>query len=152
MSDGLRDYLDLVTGITEATTAKAKSVAAELLNSGVEWGTKGHTTVMDLADDLVTTGRDNREALITLIHAEFEKMTAQFGLTTDVEISALVGRVTQLEAELESVKVEVAEVKGAAATPKRKSSEGSKKSAKKSKKNSASKNTAKKNTAKKGTS
>ncbi len=127
MSDGFRDYLNLVTGITEATTVKAKSVAAELLNSGVEWGSKGHTTVSELADDLVTTGRDNREALVALIHLEFEKMVARVGFVTEDEVAALRRRVADLEAQLTASDVaSKASKKGA----KKGSKKGSKKASK----------------------
>lgn len=100
MSDGLREYIDLVTGITEATATRAKAVAAELMNSGIEWGTKGHTTVSDLADELVTTGRDNREALIALIRTEVDRSAARMGLVTEDEVAALRQQVTELKAQL----------------------------------------------------
>lgn len=135
MSDGFRDYLNLVTGITEATTVKAKSVAAELLNSGVEWGSKGHTTVSELADDLVMTGRDNREALVSLIHVEFEKMVARMGFVTEDEVAALRRRVEEVEARVAAYEVALQDTKKGS---KKGSKKGAKKGSKKASKEKAS--------------
>jgi polyhydroxyalkanoate synthesis regulator phasin len=71
--DDLRNYLQMASGLTEATTSKAKDVVGSLLSQGLSLSSKAMPApemmgqVQELADDLVTTSRNNREMLVGMI-------------------------------------------------------------------------------------
>lgn len=105
MLEGLRGYVQLATGLTEVTAAKARDAAMALVNQGMQ--VSGRTTdvvgsVQELADDLVTTSKENREMLVGLIRTEVDKAVGRMGFVREDELAALRARVDGLEAELKS--------------------------------------------------
>ena len=84
--DDLRNYLQMASGLTEATTSKAKEVVTGLLAQGMSLSSKALPApemmgqVQELADDLVTTSRNNREMLVGMIRAEVDRRRRSDGL------------------------------------------------------------------------
>jgi polyhydroxyalkanoate synthesis regulator phasin len=109
--DDLRSYLQMASGLTEATTSKAKDVVTGLLSQGLSLSAKAVPApemmgqVQELADDLVTTSRNNREMLVGMIRAEVDRAVGRMGFVREDELAALRRHVQRLEkqiAELES--------------------------------------------------
>lgn len=109
MLDDLRNYVSMASGLTEATTAKAKEVIADLLATGVSLSSKAIPNpevmgqVQELADDLVTTSRNNRELLISMIRSEVDKAVARMGFVREDELAALRRHVQRLEKQIDDL-------------------------------------------------
>jgi len=110
MLDDLRTYVQMATGITEATTAKAKDVISGLLASGIALTSRAVPApdmvgqVQELADDLVATSRNNRELLTGVIRSEVDKAVGRMGFVREDELAALRRHVQRLEAEVHEMK------------------------------------------------
>jgi polyhydroxyalkanoate synthesis regulator phasin len=124
MVDDLRNYLQMAAGLTEATTSKAKDVVTSLLSQGMTLSSKAMPApdmmgqVQDLADNLVTTSKDNREVLVGLIRSEVDKAVGRMGFVREDELAALRRHVERLEKQLTDVRAAAAgEVKPAATWP-----------------------------------
>ena len=107
MLDGLKGYVALVGGLTEATAAKAREVATALLAQGGVQGVPAGASAMatqiaGLAEDLLVTARDNRGVLMEVVRAEAERAVTSLGVITAAEADALRKRISDLEAELAS--------------------------------------------------
>lgn len=104
--DDLRSYLQMASGLTEATTAKARDVVTSLLATGVSLTSKAVPNtdvveqVQELADDLVTTSRNNREMLVAMIRAEVDRAVGRMGFVREDELAALRRHVQRLERQL----------------------------------------------------
>ena len=96
MIDSLRTYVTLVTGVTEATAAKAKEVASGLLDQGFT-RFSGTESVQALADDVLSASEANRAKLVELIRSEIDKAAARMGFVREDELAALRARVERLE-------------------------------------------------------
>lgn len=96
MIDSLRTYVTLVTGVTEATAAKAKEVASGLLDQGFA-RFSGTESVQALADDVLSASEANRAKLVELIRSEIDKAAARMGFVREDELAALRARVERLE-------------------------------------------------------
>jgi len=142
--DALRGYVQLASGLTEVSRARAVTEAKALLaqRGALEQlftdQAKGLADdvgrqVQTLADDLLATSKANREVLLALVRAESERAAGSLGFATAEELAALRRRVERIDAKI---------------TPS--SPSATKKSAaKKSPTKTAKKSTAKKSTAKK---
>jgi polyhydroxyalkanoate synthesis regulator phasin len=112
--DDLRSYLQMATGLTEATTAKAKEVVSGLLSHGLSLSTKAMPApemmgqVQELADDLVSTSRNNREMLVGMIRAEVDRAVGRMGFVREDELAALRRHVQRLERQIADLQVEQA--------------------------------------------
>lgn len=104
--DDLRSYLQMATGLTEATTAKAKEVVGGLLAQGLSLSTRAMPStdmmgqVQELADDLVSTSRNNREALVAMIRSEVDRAVGRMGFVREDELAALRRHVHRLEVQI----------------------------------------------------
>jgi polyhydroxyalkanoate synthesis regulator phasin len=116
MVDDLRTYLQMAAGLTEATTSKAKDVVAVLLSQGMSLSSRAMPApemmgqVQELADNLVTTSKDNREALVGMIRTEVDRAVGRMGFVREDELAALRRHVERLETQL-------ADVRAAASAP-----------------------------------
>ena len=71
--DGMRGYLQLVTGLGEATRAKATEVAQGLLSMATRPNpTELAAQVASLAEDVMSAAESNRAALVRMIRREVE--------------------------------------------------------------------------------
>lgn len=103
MLEGLRGYVQLASGLTEVTASKAKDAAMSLVNQGLS--VPGKTpdvvgSVQDIADDLVTTSKQNREMLVGLIRTEVDRAVGRMGFVREDELAALRTRLEHLEAQV----------------------------------------------------
>lgn len=104
MFEDLRGYLQLATGLSEVTAAKAKEAAMALVAHGLSFTTKAPDVVgqvQELADDLMTTSRSNREALTGLIRAEVDRAVGRMGFVREDELAALRRHVQRLEEQVQ---------------------------------------------------
>ena len=120
MFEDLRGYLQLATGLSEVTAAKAKEAAMALVAHGLSFTTKAPDVVgqvQELADDLMTTSRSNREALTGLIRAEVDRAVGRMGFVREDELAALRRHVQRLEEQVQRVSAaSAAPAAGAAAS------------------------------------
>jgi len=122
MVDDLRNYLQMAVGITEATTAKAKDVVLALLSQGMTLSAKAVPApemmgqVQELADSLVTTSKENHEALLSMIRSEVDKAVGRMGFVREDELAALRRHVERLEKQLADVRAAASAAAEPAAT------------------------------------
>jgi len=106
MLDDLRSYLQMASGLTEATASKAKDVVTGLLSHGISLSSRAIPApemmgqVQELADDLVATSRNNREMLLGMIRAEVDRAVGRMGFVREDELAALRRHVQRLEKQL----------------------------------------------------
>jgi len=104
MWENLRMYLTMASGLTDVTTAKAKEVARGLVQQGLSVVQGADTSVVgsvqEIAEDLVSTSKANRELLTTLIRSEVDKAVARMGFVREDELAAMRKRVKDLEAQV----------------------------------------------------
>jgi len=113
MLNDLRGYLQLANGLSDVTRAKAKEIAMELVNQGIALSTKAPDIkgqVQELADDLLSTSRNNREMLLGLVTSEVDRAVSRMGFVREDELAAVRRHVQRLEKE-------IAELKNATAKP-----------------------------------
>jgi len=106
----VRNYLEMATGLTEATAAKAMEVAGSLIAQGMSLGTKQPadmaSSVAQAADDLMAQSKTNRDLLIGLIRTEVDKAIGRVGFVREDELAALRARVEKVESLIPSVESE----------------------------------------------
>lgn len=106
----LRNYLEMATGLTEATAAKAMEVAGSLIAQGMSLGTKQPadmaSSVAQAADDLMAQSKTNRDLLIGLIRTEVDKAIGRVGFVREDELAALRARVEKVESQVATVEGE----------------------------------------------
>jgi polyhydroxyalkanoate synthesis regulator phasin len=93
MRDALRQYLAMASGLVEVTKNRATPVARAL----VAQGEATREQVSDLVEDLITTSKANRDALVNLVGYEVERSLGRIGVASADEVKALTGRVRELE-------------------------------------------------------
>jgi hypothetical protein len=99
--DSLKGYLTIATGVTEVTLARARDVAAALVSEGLGGGSSDVVGgVQELADELWTTGKDNREMLLQVVRLEVDRAVARMGFVREDELASLRRHVDRLETEL----------------------------------------------------
>jgi hypothetical protein len=102
----VRNYLEMATGLTEATAAKAMEVAGSLIAQGMSLGTKQPadmaSSVAQAADDLMAQSKTNRDLLIGLIRTEVDKAIGRVGFVREDELAALRARVEKMESLITS--------------------------------------------------
>ena len=87
--DALKGYVQLATGLTEVTAAKARDAASALVNQGMQWTGKSSDameSVQDIADDLLVTSQQNREALMGMIRTEVDRAVGRLGFVREDEL------------------------------------------------------------------
>jgi polyhydroxyalkanoate synthesis regulator phasin len=93
MFDAVKNYLALANGVTEVTRQRAVSAAKALVASGEATAEQ----VSNLADDLLTTSRNNRDTVLALVRYEIDRALVRLGLATSEEISSLAQRLASVE-------------------------------------------------------
>lgn len=110
MLDEIRGYLQMASGLTEVTAAKAREIAMALVGQGMNLGTKAPDVVgqvQELADDLMATSKGNRDLLTNMIRSEVDKAVGRMGFVREDELAALRRHVQRLENELGDMRSEL---------------------------------------------
>lgn len=96
MQEALRTYLELATGLTDASRKKVKKAVKEAVGKG------GATAeqIRALTGDLIATNAANRDALSKLVRFEVDRALGVVGLATAEEVAELTARVRDLERQL----------------------------------------------------
>jgi polyhydroxyalkanoate synthesis regulator phasin len=117
--DALRGYVQLATGLTEVTVAKAREAGAALLSQGLDLekvpdvpgrdsavsaATVAASQVQGLADDLLETSKQNRELLTGLVRTEVDRAAGRLGFVREEELAAVRRHVSRLETQLAEVR------------------------------------------------
>lgn len=120
--DALRGYVQLATGLTEVTVARAREAAAALLSQGLDLGrvpdvpgkdsavnaaTTAASQVQGLADELLETSKQNREMLTGLVRTEVDRAAGRLGFVREEELAAVRRHVSRLESQLAELRAKV---------------------------------------------
>ena len=103
--EGLRGYFLLASGLTEVTRRKASAVARSMLSSGGQAAgglvpDQVKVTVAAVTDELVATGRANRELLVGLVRGEIDRAVTRIGLVDAGELEAVTRELALVKARL----------------------------------------------------
>lgn len=112
MLDDIRGYLQMASGLTEVTAAKAREIAMALVGQGMSLSTKAPDVVgqvQELADDLVATSKGNRDLLTSMIRTEVDKAVGRMGFVREDELAALRRHVQRLEGEVGELRSEISQ-------------------------------------------
>jgi len=117
MLDAMKGYLQFASGITEVTVARAREVAGAVVAQGLGTNTDEVVEgVQQFADELWTTGKDNREMLLQLVRLEVDRAVARVGFVREDELASLRRHVDRLESELARAQTELEQVREDSAT------------------------------------
>ncbi|MCI4065522.1 hypothetical protein MRQ36_24340 [Micromonospora sp. R77] len=100
MQDAWRAYLELAMGLTEAPRKKAQDAVRRVVGQGGVTAAQ----LQALAEELLSTGAANREALTKLVRFEVDRALGAVGLATADEVAELTRRVHELERQLREAK------------------------------------------------
>ena len=100
MTEAFQSYINMVTGVTKSTQAKAAATARALLKqAGLEVATEASERVTKLAEEIMNASRTNRELWQHFVAAEVDKTAARLGFARAVEVEALRDEVASLRAQ-----------------------------------------------------
>ena len=102
MAEAFQAYINMVTGVTKSTQAKAAATARALLKqAGLEdVATETSERVTKLAEEIMNASRTNRELLQHFVTAEVDKTAARLGFARADEVQALRDEIAGLRAQL----------------------------------------------------
>jgi hypothetical protein len=117
--EGLRGYIQLASGLTDVTRARAREAAKALLAQG-EAGVESvvpqpvRAQVGSLADDLLATSKANRDLLVNLVRTEVDRSVARMGLVSSRDLEAASKRARHLELRVAQLEQELSLARSAA--------------------------------------
>ena len=117
MLEELKPYLDMANGLTEVNRQRATEVAKALIAQGMALSAKGEASdkdVRDVADEVLTSVKANREFLLDLVRTEVQKATGAMGFVHTDELDSLRRHIERLERQVTTVKAQLAELAKAA--------------------------------------
>ena len=104
MQDAMRTYLELATGLTDASRKRARKVVKDVV--GRSGATAEQARV--LTTELMSSNAANREALTKLVRFEVDRALGVVGLATADEVKQLTRRVRELERQLRDAEARLA--------------------------------------------
>jgi polyhydroxyalkanoate synthesis regulator phasin len=112
VSEAFQSYINMVTGVTKSTQARAAATARVLLKqAGLEdAATEASERVTKLAEEIMNAGRANRELMQHYVTTEVDKAAARLGFARAEEVQAL-------RDELDSLRAQLKEATASAAKP-----------------------------------
>jgi hypothetical protein len=110
VSDPFQTYINMLTGVTKSTQAKAVATARGLLRqAGLEdVATEASERVTKLAEEIMNASRANRELLQHFVTAEVDKAAARLGFARADEVAALRDELAALRAQFNEATVRAA--------------------------------------------
>ncbi len=112
--DAMKSYVQMASGIVEATAAKAMETAQGLVAQGMESGTKGPEQVASqvtlIAEDLMAQSKTNRELILGLVRTEVERIVGRVGFVREEELAAVRAHLDRLEAQVRGAIGQLADV------------------------------------------
>lgn len=113
LMDAIRGYIQIASGLTDATSEKAKEVAQALLSvAGIANPNDVASQVSGMADEVLSTAKAQRANLVALVRAEVNAVVDGSGLAKTADLDALKSRLTKIAADVEQL---VKELPGAGA-------------------------------------
>ena len=102
VTEAFQSYVNMVTGVTKSTQAKAAATARALLKqAGLEdVAAEASERVTKLAEEIMNASRTNRELWQHFVAAEVDKTAARLGFARADEVEALRDEVASLRAQL----------------------------------------------------
>jgi hypothetical protein len=103
VSEAFQTYINMVTGVTKSTQAKASATARALVRqAGLEdVAAEASERVTKLAEEIMNASRINRELLQHFVTAEVDKAAGRLGFARAEDVEALRGEVASLRAQLD---------------------------------------------------
>ena len=121
VAEAFQTYINMVTGVTKSTQAKAVATARALLKqAGLEdVATEASERVTKLAEEIMNASRTNRELLQHFVAAEVDKTGARLGFVRADEVQALRDEIASLRTQLTEAAARTAKSAPAKAATKR---------------------------------
>lgn len=110
MTEAFQAYINMVTGVTKTTQAKAAATARAMLKqAGLEdVATEASERVTKLAEEIMNASRTNRELLQHFVTTEVDKAAARLGFARAEELESLRDEIASLRSELNEAVVRAA--------------------------------------------
>ena len=109
----------MASGIAEASVAKAREMAEDVLANGLPTGAIAPDQIAEqfqlIADDLMEQSRTNRELIIGLVRTEVERAVGRIGFVREEELAAVRAHVDRLELQLRDAASRVGDIPGVSA-------------------------------------
>ncbi|GAA1643564.1 hypothetical protein GCM10009679_55820 [Saccharothrix algeriensis] len=106
--DVVKAYLELALGLTEASKKKAEKTVKKAAKGLLGKSGATATQLQAMAEDLVSTGLQNREAVARIVRLELDRALGRVGLATAEEVATLTARIEDLEGELREARIDAA--------------------------------------------
>jgi predicted metal-binding transcription factor (methanogenesis marker protein 9) len=102
VTEAFQAYINMVTGVTKTTQAKAVATARAMLKqAGLDdMATEASERVTKLAEEIIDASRTNRELLQNFVTAEVDKAAARLGFARAEEVEALRDEIASLRTQL----------------------------------------------------
>jgi len=122
VAEAFQTYIDMVTGVTKTTQARATATARALLKqAGLEdVAAEASERVTKLAEEIMSASRANRELMQRFVTAEVDKATARLGFARAEEVQALRDEVASLRLDINEAKAEAVKAATAKTAPAKK--------------------------------
>jgi hypothetical protein len=103
VAEAFQAYINMVTGVTRSTQAKAAATTRALLKQAGLQDVAAETSerMTKLAEEIMRARRANRELLQHFVTAEVDKAVARLGLARADEVHALRDEIAGLRAQLD---------------------------------------------------
>lgn len=103
VTEVFQTYINMVTGVTKSTQAKASATARAMFKqAGLEdVAAEASERVTKLAEEIMNASRVNRELLQNFVDAEVDKATGRLGFARAEDVQALRAEVASLREQLD---------------------------------------------------
>ena len=105
--ESVRGYVQLASGLSELTRARATEAAHGLLSlqgTGIETGGKLAVQVSALAEELLVAATTNRHNLTALVRSEVDAAVNRLGLVSTEKLAESQAEAARLRAEVEALR------------------------------------------------
>lgn len=105
--ESVRGYVQLASGLSELTRARATEAAQGLLSlqgTGIETGSKLAVQVSALAEELLVAATTNRHNLTALVRTEVDAAISRVGLVSAEKLQESQAEAARLRAEIEGLR------------------------------------------------